>query len=53
MRFNTEEVEILKDELKDIEEIRKLKEEIEERGLDEPHNGNSCETKIKDLNATI
>ena len=47
MRFNTEEVEILKVELKDIKEILKLKEEIKGRGLDEPHNENSWATKTK------
>ena len=47
MRFNTEEVEILKVELKDIKEILKLKEEIKGRGLDEPHNGNSWKTKTQ------
>ena len=36
-----EEVEILKVELKDIKEILKLKEEIEEKRLDEPNTGNT------------
>ena len=40
LRLKTEEVEILKVELKDIKEILKLKEEIKERGFDERHNGN-------------
>ena len=47
LRLKHEEVEILKVELKDIKEILKLKEEIKERGLDEPHNGNSWKTKTK------
>ena len=47
LRLKTAEVEILKVELKDIKEILKLKDEIKERGLDEPHNGNSWKTKTQ------
>ena len=47
LRLKTEEVEILKVELKDIKEILKLKEKIEERGLDELDDGNSWKTNTK------
>ena len=47
MRLKTEEVEILKVELKDVKEILKLKEEIKEKGLDGPHNENPWKNKLK------
>ena len=47
LRLKTEQVEISKVELKDIKEILKLKEEIEERRSDEPNNGNAWKTKTK------